>query len=89
MTIVKINFNATYACIDQYVLFILQRRSVTATELDIAELADLDQDMIAVGASYTDMVDVQDIADAVSVSEGSIMSIIDWDQVDQLIAEVH
>ena len=69
--------------------------------MDIAELADLEEDFTphgaryrgddfaSVGASYTDMVNVREIADAVSVSEGSIMSIIDWDQVDQLIADVH
>jgi hypothetical protein len=37
---------------------------------------------------YTSLVDVHQLADAVSISEGSIMSYIDWDAVDQLIADV-
>ena len=58
-----------------------------ATEIDIAELADLEHDftpvgasytkLVSVGASYTDLVDMCQIADATSVSEGSVMSIID------------
>ena len=78
-----------------------QRTSIAATELDIADLADLEhdftplgasygaQDFALLGSSYTELVDVREIADAASVSEGSVMSIIDWDQVDQLIADVH
>ena len=64
-----------------------QWTSVTTTELDIADLADLDPDAVPVEASYADIVDVQEIVDV--VSEGSVMSIIDWDQVDQLIADVY
>jgi len=40
---------------------------------------------------YTASVDIDDlvqIADAGSVSSGSMMSFIDWDQVDDLIADV-
>lgn len=43
------------------------------------------------GDDYTASVDVDDlvqIADAGSVSSGSMMSFIDWDQVDDLIADV-
>ena len=47
------------------------------------------RDFALLGASYTELVDVREIADAASVSEGSVMSIIDWDQVDQLIADIH
>ena len=42
--------------------------------------------------SYTDRVgirDIEGIADARSVSDGSIMSFIDWDAVENLIADVH
>ncbi|XP_064625487.1 uncharacterized protein LOC135486550 isoform X2 [Lineus longissimus] len=66
-------------------------------------LYDNDDDSLALGAEaimspgddrsytdlpYTSLVDVQQLADAISVSEGSIMSVIDWDAVDQLIADV-
>ena len=66
--------------------FYLQGASRTGTDLDMEELQDLAglDDMY-----YTDLVDIQDIADAASVSEGSIMSFIDWDQVNDLIADIH
>ena len=38
--------------------------------------------------NYADLVDVKDLMDAASVSDGSIMSVIDWDAVEQLIADV-
>ena len=68
-----------------------QRTSVTGTELGIAELAELDAEL-PLGASYIDLVDIADVEDAADnmsgVSDGSVMSFIDWDQVDQLIADV-
>ncbi|XP_013396199.1 protein JBTS17 isoform X2 [Lingula anatina] len=56
-----------------------------------AESDDLDY---LTGADYTNAVDIADIegaatmTDLASVSSGSIMSVIDWDQVDQIIADV-
>ncbi len=42
------------------------------------------------GDDYTAAVGLADLADIDSiVSSGSIMSFIDWDQVDDLIADVH
>ncbi len=52
-------------------------------------------DFVAIGDEedeyypYTSMVGVDELADvAASISSGSVLSIIDWDQVDQLIADV-
>ena len=71
-----------------YILcFLLQGASRTGTDIDMSELqelAGLEDDPY-----YTDLVDVQEIADVASVSEGSIMSFIDWDQVNDLIADVY
>ena len=47
--------------------------------------------MDVMGDDYTASVDIDDlvqIADGGSVSSGSMMSCIDWDQVDDLIADV-
>ncbi|KAH3779478.1 hypothetical protein DPMN_157281 [Dreissena polymorpha] len=45
----------------------------------------------SLGDDYTASVDIDDlvqIADGGSMSSGSMMSYIDWDQVDDLIADV-
>ena len=60
---------------------------------DFEEISDVD--FVAIGDEedeyypYTSMVGVDELADvAASISSGSVLSIIDWDQVDQLIADV-
>lgn len=69
------------------------------TDLDISELQELaalpldDPDMDDLqyigDEDYTEMVDLQQIADAASLGGSSIMSFIDWDQVNELIADVY
>ena len=55
-----------------------------ATEDDA--LSEFSESEIPLGGEYSDMVALQQIEDA--MSEGSILSGIDWDQVDALIATV-
>ena len=57
---------------------------MAATEDDA--LSDFSEGDFALGADYTDLVDIRQIEDVVS-ENGSILSYIDWDQVDDLIAE--
>ena len=70
--------------------FIFQGTSVAATSVDLSQLTELrDLDYLA-GEDYTAAVNIDDLQDGVSVmSSGSIMSFIDWDQVEDLIADVH
>ena len=56
------------------------------TSIAGTDLSDLDYLM---GQEYTDLVGVHEIADAASVSSASILSVIDWDQVENLIADVN
>lgn len=51
----------------------------------MSDITELDQ---LLGDGYTSMVSIQDLAEIKSVSSGSIMSFIDWDQVENLIADV-
>lgn len=51
---------------------------MTATEQEV--------DDIPLGGEYIDQVDVDDIMEVGST--GSVMSFIDWDQIDELIADV-
>ena len=70
--------------LDHDLIIFLQSASMAATEDD--GLSAFSEGDLELGADYTNLVDIQAIEDA--MSEGSILSFIDWDQVDQLIANV-
>ena len=60
--------------------------AAAAADFDAAEMADME---LQLGDDYTALVGVNDIMDAASMSEASILSYIDWDQIDHLIADVN
>ena len=62
----------------------LFQASAAATDLDISALPDLDY---IEGEGYTSRVAVDDL-DAISLSNASVLSFIDWDQVEQIIENV-
>ena len=38
--------------------------------------------------NYTDLVDVDQLADVGSLGSGSVLSFIDWDQIDHLLQDI-
>jgi hypothetical protein len=90
-----INDGETAVSVSNFIIFIhicllFQQTITEGTDLDLSELQHLanlpsDSEMM----EYADLVDVQDLQDAASMGGSSIMSFIDWDQVNDLIADVH
>jgi len=60
--------------------------SDAATDYDISEISDLDDRVLL--SNYTDLVDVDQLAEIGSFGSGSVLSFIDWDQIDHLIQDV-
>lgn len=68
-------------------MYSLQGRVISSREYQPSEAISDYYDVIMSNeyANEVNVGEIRDIADAVSVSSGSIMSYIDWDAVDQLI----
>ena len=68
-------------------MFLLQRVGEAVKDVDVSDMSEIEYYIGDEPEDYTALVDVGELAEIASISEASVMSFIDWDQVDQLIAE--